>query len=330
MERSIIDQLDDQSPTIPTSLLPAFLFHLCSSNVPATPMPTAPDQHLLEAFVVLARTLHFGRTARELHLTQSTISHRIRKLELEIQVALFDRTRRSVALTAAGRALLSRARPALAELGHAVEEARQVASGARGRLVIAHSGVASACGLLDALARHVDEAPTIAFEIRQASLASQRQGILRGEIDLGCTFLDLPPKLAGFAVRALPKRPLVAWIAAAHPLAKRRSLTLQDALSQRLIVLSDAVESGFSSFMLDRGVRPRTAARPIAVDSLDACFEFVRRGCGVTLLPQMTLPVQGIRSIPVRPKLEIVSRVFWAEQADNPVLQRYLRLLTSP
>ncbi len=286
-----------------------------------------PEQHLLQAFFALARTLHFGRAARELHLTQSTISHRLRKLEAEVGVPLFDRTRRSVALTAAGRALLPRAQAAAAELNRGVAEARQIAAGARGRLVVSHSGSASASGLLEALSRYVTESPTLAFEVRQASVARQRRGVLRGEIDLGCTFLDVPPASDGFVTRSLPERDLVAWVGSSHPMAGRKSASMAELSGERWVVISGAAEEGFADFLRDRGQGSRAPARPIEVDSLDACFEFVRRGCGVTMLPGAPLPVKGVCAVSVRPRVAIRSHVFWSEKADNPALARYLMML---
>jgi DNA-binding transcriptional LysR family regulator len=286
-----------------------------------------PEPHLLQTFLALSRTLHFGRAARELHLTQSTVSHRLRKLEDEVGVALFDRTRRSVALTAAGRALLPRAQVAMAELSRGVTEARQIASGVRGRLVVSHSGSASASGLLEALSRHVNEAPGIVFEVRQASVARQRRGVLRGEIDLGCTFLELPARSDGFVTRALPERDLVAWVGSSHPLAGRRWSSIDEICQERWVVLSGAAEEGFASFVVNHGHGSRAPARPIEVDSLDAGFDLVRRGCGVTLMPGAPLPVKGVCAVAIRPKIVIRSHVFWSERADNPVLPRYLALL---
>lgn len=57
----------------------------------------------LRDFVALAQELGFTRAARRTHLTQSTLSHRIRQLEDEVQQRLFERAGRRVRLTQAGR-----------------------------------------------------------------------------------------------------------------------------------------------------------------------------------------------------------------------------------
>ena len=66
-------------------------------------------------FLALAETLHFGRAARQLHMTQPPLTQAIQHLERRLGTALFERTRRSVALTPAGAALVEPARQLLAQ-----------------------------------------------------------------------------------------------------------------------------------------------------------------------------------------------------------------------
>ena len=74
------------------------------------------DSRKLLAFATLARVGSFTLAARELHLTQSAVSHAIKSLEQELDCRLFDRLGRSVNLTPAGRQLLDHAHKILAEM----------------------------------------------------------------------------------------------------------------------------------------------------------------------------------------------------------------------
>jgi LysR family glycine cleavage system transcriptional activator len=81
-----------------------------------------PSLDALRIFVVAARHLSFTHAAAELHLTQSAISHRIRSLEEELGLTLFQRLTRRLELTAAGRALARKVELAISEIDRSIVE----------------------------------------------------------------------------------------------------------------------------------------------------------------------------------------------------------------
>ena len=110
------------------------------------------DSRQLRAFRVLARTGSFTQTARELHLTQSGISHSMKALESEIGCRLLDRLGKKVVLTQAGEQLLQHAEKILSEMETARESLTQLGKWGRGRLRLGASTTA---------AQH-DRSPTLA------------------------------------------------------------------------------------------------------------------------------------------------------------------------
>src|SRR5438105_11473795 len=88
----------------------------------------------LEAFVAVAEELSFTRAAARLHLAQPPLSRHIRLLEERLGVRLFDRTNRSVALTAAGRSFYAEVQEPLVRLQRAAAAARRTAAGETERL----------------------------------------------------------------------------------------------------------------------------------------------------------------------------------------------------
>ncbi|WP_181276242.1 LysR family transcriptional regulator [Brevibacterium oceani] len=95
----------------------------------------------LEAFVAVAEEMHFGRAAARLHMAQSPLSQVIRRLERELGVTLFNRSTRSVGLTAPGEALLPYAHRVINVLGSAVEATRSADGIPTGTLTLGFSGM---------------------------------------------------------------------------------------------------------------------------------------------------------------------------------------------
>src|SRR3954468_6748943 len=95
------------------------------------------ELRLWRQFVAVAEELHFGRAALRLHMTQPPLTQAIAQLEKSLGVRLFDRTKRSVQLTEAGRALLPEVHDLLARSQAIVYRARNAAAGESGLLRLA-------------------------------------------------------------------------------------------------------------------------------------------------------------------------------------------------
>ena len=172
----------------------------------------------LRYFVAVAEERHFGRAATRLHMAQPPLSQQIRNLETELGVVLLRRTTRRVDLTAAGEAYLARAREILASVDEAADEARRVAEGLVGRVVIGCVGSAT-YSLLPALARTLrEELPGIDFAFRGEMLVpDQVAALLAGRIDLA--LLRPPVDEAALRVTTLRRESLIVALPEGHPLA---------------------------------------------------------------------------------------------------------------
>lgn len=90
----------------------------------------------LHYFIAVAEELHFSRAAERLHISQPPLSQQIRDLEEELGVKLFERTKRQVQLTEAGKVFLDRSYRVLAQLEQAIAATQQIGRGEVGRLAI--------------------------------------------------------------------------------------------------------------------------------------------------------------------------------------------------
>jgi DNA-binding transcriptional LysR family regulator len=118
----------------------------------------------LTAFVEIAEQQSFSRAARSLGVSPSALSHTIRNLEAKLDVRLFNRTTRSVALTEAGEQFLLRVRPAMADLEDAVNEAASARNRPSGSIRISASESAARPLIRHVLPEFLKRYPDISVE----------------------------------------------------------------------------------------------------------------------------------------------------------------------
>ena len=153
------------------------------------------DSRQLRAFRVLARTGSFTQTARELHLTQSGISHSMKALETEIGCRLLDRLGKKVVLTQAGEQLLKHAEKILVEMESARESLTQLGKWGRGRLRLGAS--TTACQhLIPAVLREFKESfPDHAITLEPGDTPELVQALLQQRIDLALSLASSESQL---------------------------------------------------------------------------------------------------------------------------------------
>ena len=120
----------------------------------------------LRYVVTLAETLHFGRAAEKLNLSQPPLSHQVRQLEDELQVKLFHRTKRQVQLTEAGRMFVQEARVILAQAAHASNLASRMTRGQVGQLTVGVAGPADAPIFVEILRAFSTKYPRVHIVLR--------------------------------------------------------------------------------------------------------------------------------------------------------------------
>ena len=144
----------------------------------------------VRSFLSIAETLHFGRTAELIHLSQPALSLQIKALEEEVGVRLFERNRRKTTLTAAGLAFRDNATAALSQLEQAIRRARLTANGKMGLLRIGFISTAGSELAADIVRQFRELYPEVEVSLRNILTAEQIQMLETGALDIG--FLRLP------------------------------------------------------------------------------------------------------------------------------------------
>lgn len=283
----------------------------------------------MTCFVAVAEELHFGRAAERVGMAQPPLSQRVKALEEELGVRLFQRTSRKVALTPAGAAFLVEAREVLARTDRAMETARRVGRGLGGRLVVGFVNPAMDAFLAGAVARFRERAPGVAVTLRELSSREQVAALGAGRLDVG--FLRFAgQKLAGLEAEVLFRERYVAALPAEHVLAGRGRIALGRLVREPLIMpppgdlptLRAAMDEAFA----------RVGGDPETVQEARSKFtvlSLVAAGMGVALVPASARIWRRIGVVFREvagdlPEVELAAA--WPRGRDHPAVARLVAL----
>lgn len=140
------------------------------------------DLAQLRYFVAISRHRSFRQAAEAIHLAQPSLSQQIRRLEAELGVELFDRSRRPVALTEAGRLLLARATDILSDVDDIVTELRDADGRYRGKVVVGAMQYLAYLELPKLLSEFRQQHPSITMHLRIGNTAEIRSLLVNGDI----------------------------------------------------------------------------------------------------------------------------------------------------
>lgn len=188
----------------------------------------------LRYFVALAERLNFTQAATQVHVTQSTLSHQIRQLEVELGQSLFARTRRQVRLTAAGELFLPRAVHALGELDSGVALLSADATEQTGRIHVGTTPTFNIHVMPRVLADFSARYPSLHVTVDEDTAAGINKKVLSGHFHLAISYH--PGDVPRLAFEPLCNEELVLLVAADHPLAGRKRVRMVE-LHRREMIL---------------------------------------------------------------------------------------------
>jgi len=247
-------------------------------------------------FLALAQTLHFGRAAEQLHMTQPPLTLAIQQLERRLGAKLFERTRRSVALTPVGAALVEPARQLLQQAAALPLRARGALAGDVGRVRLGFVSTVGFGPLPLWLRAFRDAQPGIAVELIEATSDVQLKALAQREIDAG--FMLHAPGLApgalpGLARLSLGVEPLVLALPDAPPWAGARRLKPAALLAQPLVIFPRAATPSLFDAVLafyhHHGATPVIAQEATQMQTI---VNLVSAGLGIALVPRSVTQLQ--------------------------------------
>jgi DNA-binding transcriptional LysR family regulator len=286
------------------------------------------ELRLFRYFVAVAETLHFSRAAELLGIAQPPLSQQIKKLERELGVELFRRSKRRVELTEAGAVFLEHARGTLRAAEQAVEQARRAAAGKEGRLTIGMVSSATYEDLIsDVVLRFRVQCPNVELALQEMTTAQQIKLLHTGEIQIG--FIRPPIQDPAIALEIVKREPLLVALPVAHPLAGRKQIPILTLATEPWVTLPSDLGLGFYDLVLSQcheaGFTPKVSQVATQIHTM---ISLVAAGLGITLVPASVCSLRraGVVYRKLAHKTPLVETcVAYLKSAQSPVLDNFLQ-----
>jgi len=237
------------------------------------------DTRQLRAFISLARSGSFTQAGRELHLTQSAISHGIKALETDLGCQLFHRQGKSVHLTHHGRELLPHAETIMQAMGQARASLGALDKTPRGRLTIGCTPAASQFILPTVFREFKESFPQYEIRVLPGETPQTIERLLNNEVDLAVTLRPLD--VARLECHGIFEDELEFLVSPLHPWAAQAP-KIKDATAETFIVSSRSSLNFtmIQEFFLKQGVRLNHF---IELGSSEAIKELAKLGLGIAI-----------------------------------------------
>ncbi|PXW24695.1 LysR family transcriptional regulator [Paraburkholderia caballeronis] len=231
----------------------------------------------------VARQGSLTAAAGALFLTQSALSHTVRKIEQQLGTPIWDREGRSLRLTQAGQYLLSLAERLLPQFEHAEERMKQYAEGERGTLRIGMECHPCYQWLLKVVSPYLARWPDVDVDVKQRFQFGGIGALFGYDVDVLVT--PDPLNRPGLSFEPVFDYEQVLVVAEGHPLAKARYVKPEQLVDETLItypVETDRLDI-YNQFLRPAGVAPR---RHKTIETTDIMLQMVASRRGVAALPR--------------------------------------------
>jgi LysR family transcriptional regulator, hydrogen peroxide-inducible genes activator len=252
----------------------------------------------LQYVVAVADTLGFRRAAERCHVSQPTLSAQIQQVEGALGVKLFERDRRRVLLTAAGKDLVARARRVLLEAEDLVAAATRLRDPLSGTVRVGVIPTIAPYLLPEVIPAVHARYPKLRLVFLEEKTSAIVDDLAEGRLDLG--LLALEADLGEHASAEIMRDPFVVAVPREHPLARKRTITAADLEEARVLLLDDG--HCFRAQALAVCAKAGSHEAELRATSLATLAQMVSSGEGITLLPSIAVPVENRRGqLAIRP-----------------------------
>ncbi|WP_346293719.1 LysR substrate-binding domain-containing protein [Sphaerothrix gracilis] len=282
----------------------------------------------LRYFIAVAEELHFSRAAERLCISQPPLSQQIRSLEEELGVKLFERTKRHVQLTEAGKVFLDRCYVVLAQLEQAIVATQRVERGEVGQLEIGFVGSATYTVLPEILSVFREQFPAVDLRLHELTTAQQIYALHNKQVDVGIVRSAITEP--GLEVKCILQESLMLALPKTHPLSAQTNVSLSTLKNELFILFPAKMGPAFYEQIIDicqqAGFRPKVAQEAVQMQTI---IGLVAAELGIAFVPASlkNFPRSGVVYRPLQEKTP-KTRLYlaWRQHDASPVLEAFLAL----
>jgi DNA-binding transcriptional LysR family regulator len=281
----------------------------------------------LKTFVAVASTLNVTRAAERIHLAQSSVTEQIQALEADLGTELFDRSRRRLRLTEAGRRLLDFAGDLLALADEARSAVADAAGLTAGTFTIGALETLCASRLPPLLATFRNEHPAVRLQLKVAGSGELRSGVRSGVMDV-CFAFGAGPFEPDLQHEHVAEEGLIVIAPPGHRLAGRRVVQSEDLADEPFLVTETGCvyrQMFESAFPAGSAGRPHVAGE---FSSIAAIRRLVETGVGCALVPRLVASDADGRVVALPwgggPESVPISMIWRRQRVQPPVLRHFL------
>lgn len=286
----------------------------------------------LRYFLAVAEELSFTRAAARLQMAQPPLSTQVQALEHELGVTLFDRSRRAIRLTAAGRALVPEARRLLADAEQAARIVRHAGDGTVGRLAVGFVPAAVNGVLPDILRRYRAQYPGVALSLSERSPDDLIRQLHEHRTEVA--FLFAPYHDEALCSRCVSAQYLIAALPERHPLAPAPVIDVR-ALADGPMILPTKHEtpglfSRITALFDELGIEPNVVQREVWM--MQTIIGLVAAELGAAIVPSSVAlqrhPGVVYRSLEQEHR-PVEMTIAWRRDAESAALSEFTRVAAS-
>lgn len=282
----------------------------------------------LRYFVAVAEAENVSHAALKLRISQPGISRQIRDLEDEIGFPLFERSAKSVRLTAAGKVFLAEAREVLSHAEAAVKKARDVAHNGSGEIHVGYAPSLTVQILPQVLRKFQEQFPHVRVSLHDLSSEGMLSQLSAKTLQVALTIHPPAKMLRELSYFELARYAMVVAVAPNHPLAKLKAVTLQQVAPEPLIGLSrkEYPEAHVETKKLFAavGLKPNFAEEHEGGTSIIAAVE---AGRGIALVPSSLACIVGtrVKLLPLKPALPPIRvGAVWVKENESELMKKFI------